>query len=465
MEADEPAGRHAVFEARAPAAVHRHVRELGAPRPQGFHDRALVRLFDIDGQGLVRLEGHAVDHLRQNLRARNGELVAFTAHGLEEDREMQLAASLDAEHVGLVRVLDAQGDVALQLPLQALAELTAGDELAFAPGERGGVHLEVHRNRRLVDPNRRQAFRRLRVAHGETNVDVLDAGHGDDVAGERLFDRRTLKAGEGQDLPDPRGAAVLVAVAKRNILAGTNGAAPDAADTDAADVGVVVERGDLKLQRRLRIRGRRRHVREDRFEQRVHVRLALGVVRARPALQRRGVDHREVELLVGGAELVEELERVVDDPAGAGARAVDLVHDDDGLVPQRERLARDEPRLRHRAFDGVHEQQHAVHHREHALDLPAEVRMARRVHDVDPDAAVFDGAVLGQDRDAALTLDVVGVHHALHDLLVSGEGAGLSQEAVDERRLAMVDVRNDRDVANGALHGNRVGVGSAQQPG
>jgi hypothetical protein len=34
---------------------------------------------------------------------------------------------------------------------------------------------------------------------------------------------------------------------------------------------------------------------------------------------------------------------------------------------------------------------------------------------------------------------------------VRREGAGLAQEAVDEGRLAMVDVRDDRDIADGAI--------------
>ena len=187
--------------------------------------------------------------------------------------------------------------------------------------------------------------------------------------------------------------------------------------------------------------------------------LALGVVGARPALQGRGVDHREVELLIGGAELVEQIEGLVDHPVGARAGPVDLVDHHDGLEAQRQRLAGDEARLRHRAFDRIDQQQHAVHHRQHALDLAAEVGVAGRIDDVDAGAAVLDGAVLRQDGDAALTLDVVRVHDPLGDLLVRGEGAGLLQQAVDQRGLAVVDVGDDGDVANRAVHG----VGDARR--
>ena len=87
----------------------------------------------------------------------------------------------------------------------------------------------------------------------------------------------------------------------------------------------------------------------------------------------------------------------------------------------------------------------------HALDLAAEVGVAGRVDDVDLDALVDDRGVLGHDGDAALALQVVGVHHALGDLLVVAEDVALAEHAVDQGRLAVVDVGDDRDVAISSL--------------
>ena len=71
-----------------------------------------------------------------------------------------------------------------------------------------------------------------------------------------------------------------------------------------------------------------------------------------------------------------------------------------------------------------------------------------RVDDVDLRAVPAHGGVLGEDRDAPLALERVGVHHALlHDLIVA-ERAGLPEHLVDERRLAVIDVGDDGDVAN-----------------
>src|SRR5213076_2813993 len=97
-------------------------------------------------------------------------------------------------------------------------------------------------------------------------------------------------------------------------------------------------------------------------EQRRHVRAALGVVGARPDLQGRGVDDREVELRVAGAEFVEQVEGLVDDPRRAAPGPVDLVDHHDGLQALGERLARHEACLRHRSLDRIDQQQHAVHH-------------------------------------------------------------------------------------------------------
>jgi len=73
--------------------------------------------------------------------------------------------------------------------------------------------------------------------------------------------------------------------------------------------------------------------------------------------------------------------------------------------------------------------------------------VAGRVHDVDLGVPVAHRGVLGQDRDAALALEVVRVHHAVRELLVGPEDAALPEHGVDEGRLAVVDVGDDGDVS------------------
>ena len=122
-----------------------------------------------------------------------------------------------------------------------------------------------------------------------------------------------------------------------------------------------------------------------------------------------------------------------------------------------ERLAQHEPRLRQRPLGGVHEQEHPVDHRQPALNLPSEVGVPGSVDDVQLDVAVAQRGVLGEDRDPLLALQVHRVEHACRDILADAKGARLPQHRIDERRLAVVDVRDDRDVADvisGDEHGS-----------
>ena len=156
--------------------------------------------------------------------------------------------------------------------------------------------------------------------------------------------------------------------------------------------------------------------------------------------------HGELELLIGGAQIGHEVEAVVERALGLGAGTVDLVDDDHDGQAGVDSVTQHEAGLRHGALEGVDEQQGAVGHAQHALDLAAEVGMAGGIEHVDLDALVLDGDVLGQDGDAALALLVVGVEHAVLDLLVGAESVRGAQQLVDHRGLTMVDVGDDGDV-------------------
>ena len=75
---------------------------------------------------------------------------------------------------------------------------------------------------------------------------------------------------------------------------------------------------------------------------------------------------------------------------------------------------------------------------------------------VSPSSAVVEHADgLRLDGDAALALDVHRVEHLLHHVAV-GDGVRQLEHAVGQRRLAVVDVRDDREVAyeGGVGHGS-----------
>ena len=121
-------------------------------------------------------------------------------------------------------------------------------------------------------------------------------------------------------------------------------------------------------------------------EQRLHAEIfrSLGAGR-HPALFGRAVENREVELLVGGIERGEQIEHLVHHFRRARVGTVDLVDHDDRPQADLQRLGDDEFGLRQRTFGGVDQHQRAVDHVQDALDLAAEIGVARRVDDVDAD--------------------------------------------------------------------------------
>ena len=287
----------------------------------------------------------------------------------------------------------------------------------------------------------------LHVGDRLADRDVLDAGQADDVARRGLLDVDALQAVEGIELGDLGVLNRRIELDHRDGVADLHAAVEDPADRDAPEVVARVEVRDEQLQRRVRVAARRRHVLDDGVEQRPQILARPFRVHGGGADPGVGVQHREVELVLVRVEVDEQVVDLVQHFRGARVRPVDLVDHDDRRQPALERLAQHEPRLRQRSLGRVHQQHHAVDHRQRPLDLAAEVGVARRVDDVDQQVVVVNGGVLGENRDAALALELVAVHGALGDALVGPERAALMQQRVDERGLAVVDVGDDGDVA------------------
>ena len=194
---------------------------------------------------------------------------------------------------------------------------------------------------------------------------------------------------------------------------------------------------------------------DDGPEQRLDV-LALDAgLGADPTRSGVGIEDGKVDLVLVGVEVQEQLLHLVHDLGDTGVGPVDLVdHEHDGEAGL-QCLAQDEAGLGQRALRGVDQQEHPVDHGQPALDLTAEVRVPRRVHDVQLDPTPAHGRVLGEDGDALLALEVAGVHHAVSQLLMRAEGTGLAQERVDQGGLTVVDVRHDGHVPDvvAGLHG------------
>jgi hypothetical protein len=301
-------------------------------------------------------------------------------------------------------------------------------------------------------------LRDRRIGDRVGNGRLHQAGDGDNVPGFGLLDGDSLEAAEGEHLG---GSAFLDDVAvnvdrlDRHVDVET--AAFDPPGQDAPEERVAIQQRREHLELAFGIETRRRHMADDRLEQRGQV--ARADVIGEPGIARatRRVEHRKIELLVGRVEIEKQFEHLVEHFGRTRVRAVDLVDDDDGPEPERQRLSRNELGLRHRTFGRIDQKDHTVDHREDALDLRAEIGVARRIDDVDVrDFArgirPFDRGALGEDGDPAFFFQVVRIHRALFHALVVAERAGLAEQLVDKRRLAVIDVGDDRHVAQ--IHWN-----------
>ncbi len=146
------------------------------------------------------------------------------------------------------------------------------------------------------------------------------------------------------------------------------------------------------------------------------------------------------------------------DLVGFRGGQVDLVQDRHDFVTGVERVVDVGERLRLDALAGIDHQERAFAGRQRAGNLIGEVDMAGGVDQVeDIGLAVLGGVAqphrLRLDGDAALALDIHGIEHLFLHLARRQASGGLDQ-TVGQRRFAMVDMRNNGEVAD---VGNRDG--------
>ena len=207
-------------------------------------------------------------------------------------------------------------------------------------------------------------------------------------------------------------------------------AVDDAHERDDAAVLVVRRVEDEGARRRVRGAGRRRDPLDDRVEH---------LLDADPGLRR---DPQHARRVV--AEQLRELER---DAVGVGLRQVDLVHDRDDLEVVLDREVGVRERLRLDPLRRVDHEQRALARLQRARDLVGEVDVAGRVDQVQLVPLPGHPHRLRLDRDPALALEIHRVEH-LRAHVALRHGVGQLEDAIGERRLAVVDVRDDREVAD-----------------
>ena len=147
--------------------------------------------------------------------------------------------------------------------------------------------------------------------------------------------------------------------------------------------------------------------------------------------------------------------------SGSAPGQVDLVERRDQLEAGVDRQVGVGHRLRLHPLGGVHQQQRAVAGRQRARHLVGEVHVPGRVDQVEAvelavARRVLHAHGLGLDRDAALALELHRVEQ-LRPVVARVDRPGDLEDAVGQRGLPVIDVGDDREVAD-------VGCGSAHLP-
>ena len=392
------------------------------------HVRHVDRIVDLD---LLPVgERHLVDHRR---RGRDQVEVEFALQPLLDDLEVQqpekAAAEAEAQRrrglhlVGEARVVEAQ----LAHGGAQILELRGVDREQAAEHHRnGGAETRQCRGCRL-------AVVRDGVADASVRHLLDGGGEEADLAGAELGGLLQF----GREHADAVDVVARMGAHHADALAFLQGAVDDAHQHHHAEIEIVPAVDQQRLEGRAAVALGRRQAGDDRLQHGLDVEPGLG----------RDQDG------VGGVEPDHVLD-LLPDLVGLGGRQIDLVEDRHDLVVVVERLVDVGEGLRFDALARVHHQQRALAGREAAVDLVGEVDVPGRVDQVENVVLAVMGVVvqphrLGLDGDAALALDIHGIEHLLAARhLALREAAGDLDQPVRKGRLAMVDMGNDREVAD-----------------
>ena len=355
---------------------------------------------------------------------------------------MQLASAGHLETLGGVSLLDAEGNVRIQLAEQSVADVTAGDIFSFLTGERGVVYHELHGNGRLTDLLERDRSDIVGGAERVADVDIGDTGDGNDGADASLLYLdlvQTVKLIELADLYLDL-LVGLVVVTDYDILIYADCAVVHLADADTSDILVVIDCADEHLCAGFGVSLGSGNVVQDGFKQGLHARAGLAGFHGSDTRLGGSIDERTVELGVVCIQLEEQLKNLVNDLVRSCLGAVDLIDTYNYGKLQLKSLAENELCLGHCTLKGIHNKDDAVYHFQDTFHLAAEVSVAGGVDNVDLCVLVHDGGVLGQNGNTALTFNIVGVHDTLRNLLTGTEHAALFQKLINQCGFAVVNV-------------------------
>jgi len=216
---------------------------------------------------------------------------------------------------------------------------------------------------------------------------------------------------------------------------------------------VITKVSNKQLKRRFHVRHWTRDVVQDALKQRRKVVSQIFRITCFSS-QSIGINDWELKKFAACSELNKQIKGCIQCLVSIRIPSVKLVDDHDGWQVFGNGLFEHETGLWFGTFHRVHQQQHTINHVHDPFDLPTEVSMSGRVNDVDLDQfsrfeiRQGDGCVLCQNRNPAFSFQIIGIHDAFLDLLVFPEDLSLFQHGINQGRLPMIHMRDDRNISD-----------------
>src|SRR5437867_5458647 len=322
--------------------------------------------------------------MKNHLRTRDHDFIAFASHLLDQDRDLHFAARVDLKRPRSFRIVNLKRNIAARLANEALANIPRRHKSSFAPGKRRVVDQNVHANRRRIDiyELKRRPF--FAVCEGFADIHSLETGKPNDVAGGRVFYFHLLQSRIGKKGRDRGPFMTAIAVNADDGIPDCNATADDAPERNSSEIIAVIEIRHEHLKEWLAGNFWRRHMLHNRLEKRRHIFAVFVHFAHGKTVFRAGVNDWEIELLISRLQLDEEIENLVQDFVRARVFPVDLINDNNRLQFVLHRLAQNKTRLCLWPIVRIDNKQHAVHHFHDPLDFAAEIGVTRCVDDVDP---------------------------------------------------------------------------------
>ena len=425
-----------------------HLQKLALAAGNQFDNRTRKFIGTIDIQILKGLANFPVDLLGDDRRTGNLKFIALAAHIFNENGKMQFSSSRNLQGIGGIGILHAQRDVGLQFPIQPLPNMTGGDVGALLACKGRGGNGEKHGKNGILDLHKIKPIGMIGIANGIPDLDIGNAGQTNDIARLRKGGGGLFQLIKGVNPNDLAFANASVPTDHGNRALFPNGSAEDLSHGHSARIVIEIDIGYHHLKGTLRIHVGMGDVLDDDVKKAGQITGFYVKIRCGPAVSSGGVNHGQIQLLLGSPQIDEKVIHFIGHLGGTGHGTVDLIHHDHRCQAQGQRFFQNGTGLGHTALIGIHQKDDTVHHGKASLHLPAEIGVAGGIHNIDLDPLVYQGGVFGQNGNASFFFQIVGIHNALFHLLIFTEGTRLLEHSIHQGGFSVVNVSNNGDVSD-----------------